>query len=70
MESLFFKKKARRDNKVDSMEEWFQYNLISDDCQGLGVRPLINEQRLKIPRRDDEGTPKGSQGQKICISCD
>jgi hypothetical protein len=24
------KKKARGDNKVDSMEEWFQYNLISD----------------------------------------
>jgi len=25
--SKLFKKKARGNNKVDSMEEWFQYNL-------------------------------------------
>ena len=28
------KKKARGDNKVDSMEEWFQYNFISDGVGG------------------------------------
>ena len=27
------KKKARGDNKVDSMEEWFQYNFISDGVE-------------------------------------